>query len=166
MPGATLEGEDCAASYWENLWHWYDTGGDRNVAAYLAEFDISSFDPKAPPPQTPAFWDIVDASRAPEDAELADVLDQLGRPDATTLIRISNAATGDFLAWIKDRKNRRAIPHRLEKCGYVPVRNDAAQDGLWVINDTRQVIYAKSSLSIRDRLRAARKLLPQDQSNR
>ena len=95
---SNLRRGDFAAGYWENLWHWYDTGGDRNVAAYLAEFDISSFDPKAPPPQTPAFWDIVDASRAPEDAELADVLDQLGRPDATTLIRISNAATGDFLA--------------------------------------------------------------------
>ena len=37
---------------------------------------ISAFDPKAPPPKTAAFWDIVDANRAPEDAELADVLDQ------------------------------------------------------------------------------------------
>ena len=49
------------------------------------------FDPKAPPPKTPAFWDIVDANRAPEDAELADVLDKLGNPDATTLIQIANA---------------------------------------------------------------------------
>ena len=61
------------------------SGGDRHVAAYLAELDISAFDPKAPPPKTPAFWDIVDANRAPEDAELADVLDEMGNPDAVTL---------------------------------------------------------------------------------
>ncbi len=52
----------------------------------------------------------------------------------------------------------RAIPYRLEKCGYVPVRNDAADSGLWVINGTRQVIYARSNLSIQDRFRAARRL--------
>ena len=45
-----------------------------------SNLDISSFDPKAPPPKTPAFWAIVDASRVPEDAELADVLDRLGNP--------------------------------------------------------------------------------------
>jgi hypothetical protein len=36
--------------------------------------------------------------------------------------------------------------------------NDAAKDGLWVINKTRQVIYAKSSLSIRDKLGTAANL--------
>jgi hypothetical protein len=51
------------------------------VAAYLASLDISGFNPKAPPPKTPAFWAIV-ANRAPEDAELADVLDGLGNPNA------------------------------------------------------------------------------------
>jgi hypothetical protein len=63
----------------------------------------------------------VDANRAQEDAELADVLDEMQNPDATTLSRITAAATGDIMAWLSDRKNRRAIPHRLEKCGYVPV---------------------------------------------
>ena len=72
-------------TYWIKLWRWYCEGGTRHVAAYLAELDISAFDPKAPPPKTPAFWDIVDANRAPEDAELADILDKLGKPDATTL---------------------------------------------------------------------------------
>jgi hypothetical protein len=79
------------------------------------------------------FWDIVDASRAPEDAELADILDKLGNPDATTLAEITNKATGDFDEWIRDRKNRRNIPHRFEACGYVPIRNDTRENGLWVI---------------------------------
>jgi hypothetical protein len=145
-------------TYWTQLWRWYDEGGDRHVAAYLAEIDLSTFNPKAPPPRTAAFWDIVHANCAPEDAELADVLDNLGNPDATTLIRVQNAATGDFEAWIRDRKNRRRIPHRFEQCGYVPVRNDARGTGLWVINRVRQVVYAKAALSPRERLAAARRL--------
>ena len=106
----------------------------------------------------PAFLDIVDANRAPEDAELADVLDEMGNPDATTLIRITDAAAGEIQAWLRDRKNRRAIPHRLEKCGYVPVRNGDAKDGFWKIRGARQVVYGKSAASISDRFRAARKL--------
>jgi hypothetical protein len=109
-------------------------------------------------PSTRKRHDIVAANRAPEDAELADVLDRMGNPDATTLIRITGSADGDFEEWIRDRRNRRVIPHRLEKCGYVPVRNDAADSGLWVINGKRQVIYAKAALPIRDRIQAAQEL--------
>jgi hypothetical protein len=150
--------EEFAPAYWNGLWEWYARGGCGHVAAYLAKLDLSTFDPKAPPPKTAAFWDIVDANRAPEDAELADVLDEMGNPDATTLIRITDAAAGEIQAWLRDRKNRRAIPHRLEKCGYVPVRNDSAESGLWVIGCARQVIYGKKILSISDRFRAASNL--------
>jgi hypothetical protein len=129
------------------------------VAAYLAGLDISTFDSKAPPPKTAAFWDIVAASQAPEDAELADLLDDLGNPDAVTLVRLTDRAAGDLGIWLSDRKNRRVIPHRLEKCGYVAVRNDDAKDGLWKISDRRQAIYAKSDLSARDRLEAVKRLI-------
>jgi hypothetical protein len=151
--------KDCfAVGYWQKLWRFYDQGGDCHVAAYLAEFDLKGFDSKAPPPKTTAFWEIVDANRAPEDAELADALDLLGNPAAVTLAKINTVATGSFADWILDRKNRRAIPYRLEQCGYTPVRNDAAEDGLWVINGRRQAIYAKANLSVRDRMAAARRL--------
>ena len=153
-----LTKEDFTSDYWTGLWSWYDRGGDRHVAAYLAELDLSKFDPKAPPPKTPAFWDIVDANRAPEEAELADVFDGLGNPDATTLAKIRVKADNDFGDWLRDRKNRRAIPHRLERCGYVSVRNDAAKDGLWKLAGKRQVVYARAELSIRDRAAAAQKL--------
>jgi hypothetical protein len=154
-----LKSEDFPPGYWNTLWDWYGKGGDQHVAAYLAALDISAFDPKAPPRKTPAFWDIVDASRAPEDAELADVLDGLGNPDAITLERIANHASGEFQSWIKDRKNRRLIPHRIERCDYVSVRNDGAKDGLWKVHGARQVIYAKKALSIRERIDAANKLV-------
>jgi hypothetical protein len=154
-----LTKDDFPEEYWIGLHGWYENGGIANVAAYLAALDISAFDPKAPPPKTDAFLAIVDANQSPEDAELADILDKLGMPDATTLIRIIACAMGDIELWLKDRKNRRAIPHRLERCGYVPVRNETALSGLWVINGKRQAIYAKKVLSIRDRAMAARSLV-------
>jgi len=154
-----LEKEDFSSDYWAKLWAWYENGGDRHIGAYLAQLDISAFDPKAPPPKTPAFWDIVDANRAPEAAELADAFDRLGNPDAASLSQIINKAGEDFANWLKDRKNRRIIPHRLEACGYVPVRNANADDGLWKICGRRQVIYAKDGFPLRDRLKAAQNLV-------
>jgi hypothetical protein len=151
--------EDFTPEYWNKLWDWYHNGGFAHVAAYLAKLNITTFDPKAPPPKTAAFWDIVDASRAPEDAALADVLDEMHNPDAVTLVQIKHAAVGEFLEWLQDRKNRRVIPHRMERCGYTPVRNDNAQDRLWKINNARQVIYAKSELSFQGQLRAANRLI-------
>jgi hypothetical protein len=150
--------EDFPKEYWNELWGWYHADGFAHVAAYLTELDISAFDPKAPPPKTPAFWDIVNASTAPEDAELADVIDALGNPDALHLKLLVAAATGDIAEWLMNRKNRRAIPHRLERCGYVSVRNPEAEDGLWKIDGARQAIYAKSALTAEAQLKAARKL--------
>jgi hypothetical protein len=153
-----LKKENFDEAYWNTLWSWYDNSGDGHVAAYLTSLDLSGFNAKAPPPKTPAFWDIVTASRSSEDSELADALDALGNPDAVTLLQVQNIAKGDFAVWLRDRKNRRAIPHRFEQCSYVPVRNDAAKDGDWKIGDTRQRIYGKAEISVRARLDAASRL--------
>jgi Family of unknown function (DUF5906)/Primase C terminal 2 (PriCT-2) len=156
--------EDFPPAYWNDLWGWYENGGYAHVAAYLSGLDISLFDAKAPPPKTPAFWDIADANRAPEDTDMADAIDKMGNPDAMTLAQIKNAANSktsnifntEFYSWICDRKNRRAIPHRLEKCGYVPVRNDAdKKDGQWKIDGSRVTVYARKALSLKERLSAA-----------
>ena len=48
-----LTKENFTAEYWKTLWGWYGDGGDRHVAAYLAEADISDFDAKAPHPRRP-----------------------------------------------------------------------------------------------------------------
>ena len=143
--------------------------------------NVSDFNPKAPPRKTPAFWEIVNANHAPEEAELADAIDRLSEPfrrqdgsidldadgepvlvppEAITIDRIAEVVkdTPETEIWIKDRRNRRIIPHRLEKCGYEPVRNDAALDGLWKIGGKRQAVYAHNSLSTQERIRAARRL--------
>lgn len=154
-----LDKNDFPSRYWSDLYRWYEGGGYRHVGAYLAGLDISDFDPKAPPPKTAAFWEIVDANRSPEDAELADVLDALNEPDAVTLDDLADKALTGFRDWLRDRKNRRQIPHRLESVGYVPVRNpNAESDGLWKVGGRRMAIYAKATLTLRDRIDAASKV--------
>ena len=150
-----LKKEDFPSNYWNRLWGWYHDGGFGHVAAFLSELDLSTFDPKAPPPKTEAFWAIADSNRSGEESELADVLELIGNPDATTIARIAHGADLELSGWLKDRKNRRLIPHRLEKVGYIPVRNEYADDGLWKLNGKRQAVYAKSALSVRGRYEAA-----------
>jgi hypothetical protein len=163
-----LVAADFGAGYWTKLWSWYLNGGYEHVGAYLMARDISKFDPAAPPPKGPAFWAIVDASAAPEDSEFGDLLDCIPHPnmsadasqpprwpDAVTLSQIRRYADDAMKAWIDDRRNRRSIPHRLEVCGYVPVRNDARKEGNWIVLNKRQVIYAKKELSLRARYEAA-----------
>ena len=150
-----LTKDDFPDGYWSTLWRYYATDGDRHVAAYLAELDISEFDPNAPPTKTAAFWSIVAANSAPEDAELADAIDRLGNPAALTVATIARTADPDLADWLRDIRSRRQIPHRLEKCGYVSVQNDYRKDGLWSLNGKRQAIYAKSSTPVRDRFKAA-----------
>lgn len=147
--------EDFPPDYWTSLYGWYAEGGHAHVAAYLASYDLASFDPKAPPRKTDAFWAIVDANRAPEDSDLADALEKLSTPAAVTLDDIATRSTTVFADWIRDRKNARQVPHRLEAAGYVAVRNTAAKDGLWRVHGRRQVVYARHELTTRDRLAAA-----------
>jgi hypothetical protein len=97
---------------------------------------------------------MVDANRSPEDAELADLLDQMKNPDVVTLAMLRehgelNAAP-HFGAWLDDRRNRRQIPHRMEVAGYEVFRNPGAKDGLWKIGGKRQSVYINkaSNLSV------------------
>jgi hypothetical protein len=50
-----LTKEDFEPAYWADLYAWYDAAGAQHVFAYLAELDLSGFNPKAPPPKTAAF---------------------------------------------------------------------------------------------------------------
>lgn len=150
---------DFEDGYWNRIWRYYDQGGLNDCAAYLRTLDISEFDPKAPPPKTPAFYAIVNAQRGVEEPELQDLLDALGRPVAATLDTLIRRAAGtDLHPWLIDRKNRRLIGHRLERCGYERLDNDTANDGLWKIGGKRQVVYVNMLAPPGDRWRAARDL--------
>jgi hypothetical protein len=152
--------EEFGDNYWNALWHWYESGGFEHVAAYLSELDLSGFDSKAPPPKTAAFWDIVHVNSPPEDGDLADVLEALGNPDAVTVASLIEKASPETADWLLDRRNRRALPHRLERCGYTSVRNPDSAGGRWRVGvkGEKQVVYAKTDLTTLEQIAAARKL--------
>jgi len=161
------EKEEFEQDFWKKIWGNYRNGGFENIAAYLHSYDLSHFDPKAPPPKTAAFWEIVNVSIAPEDAELADLIDTLGKRDANgnlieavkalTIPELIAKAQGEISDWIANRGNRRSLPHRLARCGYTVMPNpDRPKDGLWKCNGTRQAIYVRSDMSAEKRLAAAK----------
>lgn len=152
--------EQFDADYWTTLYRWYQDGGTGHVIAHLLTLDLTGFDPKAPPPKTPAFWAVVQSNEAPESGELRDVIDELGNPAALTVANLVNTADNlklfDFAGELKDRRARRAMPHKLERVGYVPVRNPDADDGLFKICGKRQAVYASKNLALSEQIRAAR----------
>ena len=77
------------------------------------------------------------------------------------LVEVASVADADTGTWLRDQKNRRKIPYHLESCGYVPVRNESAKDGLWKIHKKRQAIYGRNDLPPSERMKAAARLTDQ-----
>jgi hypothetical protein len=150
------------ADYWTRLYRWMAQGGTGHVAAYLREVDLTGFDAKAPPPKTAAFWNIVAAGEAPESGELRDVLEELGNPEAVALAQLIDKADTLRLTGLaddlRDRKKRPTMPHKMERVGYVSVRNPDAEDGLFRIGKRRGVVYVRRNLPVSAQIVAARRL--------
>jgi hypothetical protein len=53
-----LDRKNFNEAYWNDLWGWYANNGLRVVAHYLLNLDLSGFNPKAPPRQTDAFFEL------------------------------------------------------------------------------------------------------------
>jgi hypothetical protein len=150
--------------FWDKKWQWMlHKGGAHHVAAYLAKRELSGFNPYATPRATAAFFEAVNVSQPQEDAELADVLDDMEknekdqpcRPIVCSLFSIATSPRGAALEWLLDRRHRRSIPHRLARCGYIYCRNPDTEDGLWRIDGRRQTLYVKITLTPQERLQAA-----------
>jgi hypothetical protein len=167
-----LKEADLSPGYFNNLWAWYADGGFDHVAAFLRAYDLAGFDPKASPPKTAAFWEVVGANRAPEESELAALLAVMGDPlglneegtvtlpEAITVSQVIAAATlndefDELWRWLTERSNRRQVPGRFEKAGYAMTRNPADQhDGQWRVAGKRQTVYTLKHLSGRDQFKA------------
>jgi hypothetical protein len=154
-----LTKEDFTEEYWAGIWGFYERGGLSHVTAYLHDYDLSRFNPKAPPPKTDAFWEIVSLGDADENGELRDLLDSLGNPRVITISQLIATSQGPIAVWLQDRKNRKAIAHRLSEVGYIVIPNSAdTHDKQWRILGRRQTVYGLKSLPTSERLRAAYQL--------
>lgn len=156
-----LTKEEFPADYWRKLWGWYAAGGLANVVAYLRAFDLTHFDPKAPPHKTDAWWMLTNSDRAAEDDELADALGVLGVPDVVSKEQILShgQVALELKEWLRDRRNARSLPHRLERAGYVSIRNATQKDGRWKVEGKNVVLYGRKDSTERERQAAATALV-------
>jgi hypothetical protein len=144
--------------YFFKLWKWYFNGGFAHVTACLKELDIAAFDPKAPPPKTQAYWDIISANRPPEDFDMLDVLDGMHNPVVVTLDLVQRNAKSKFLKWLEDPANKKYIPRCFERCGYSKVTSES-KDKMWKFPDGRQVVYCLNEVSHQEKVAAIRELI-------
>jgi Family of unknown function (DUF5906) len=150
--------DDFTDEFWFEFHKWYAEGGIAHVASYLKTLDVSLFNPKSPPPHTEAFRAMVDAGRSSETSEFADLIEKLDRPHGVVITMLMYRADEDMRFWLKDRKNKKNIGRRLSDCGYKPFRNPDTDDGLWRVQDKRQVVYCRADISEREKFVAARRL--------
>ena len=130
---------------WPERWKWLDSGGAEAVAHHLAHLDLSCFDPKAPPPHTQAFNEIVHASLTSEGNDLLDLIEDLKRPETLIVgdlidriheLQQLRPDLAGLLAFLTERKNSRIISIRLEDCDYRRLSNPDEKQGRWVIEKT------------------------------
>jgi hypothetical protein len=154
--------DDFPDGYFDNLYAWFENGGNQAVAHFLADLDLSAFNAKAPPPKTAGWYRVVAAGLAPESGDLSDVIEALGKPAALTIPMIKARTPGDSQLRLsfEDAKLRKAIPKRLGECGYIAVENPDAREsgGRWRMPGGKTTIYARRELSENERLAAARLL--------
>lgn len=134
--------ESITAEKWTSYYHWLnEEGGRGHVTAFLSQASILdgthpdfpvAFNPKAAPEQTDAFWTMVDGSRGEEDDRITDALEilskkdqdgKLVRPVVISLADLKAANVPGLAEWLSDPANSKAIPHKLEDAGYVPLIN-------------------------------------------
>jgi hypothetical protein len=151
--------------YWAKYWAWLDAGGRETVAAHLMRLDLKGFNPKAPPPKTQAFWEMVNAMRSPEESEMADVIEALGHPDALIIANlidwaehIGGSRYKPFVDFLEDRSKSRTITIRLEDCGYRRFANPDEKAGRWRVYGRRTGVYIRRELNDREGFEAVKAL--------
>lgn len=156
------------AYYFPNLWKWYQSGGFEHVAEFLRTLDLSGFDEKAPPPQTDAWWEMVQSHQSTADKDLADVIremppllsdDPLAPVEAVTVEQLIQKAhtlkMWDVAESLQGKEAAKTIMRRMLDCGYEAVRNREAKDGRWKVGGRWANIFARNDLTTGERLTAA-----------
>ena len=126
------------------------------------------FDAKVPPPKTAAFWAIVDAGVAPEDAEFADAIDALAAERKGGGIKLPDAVTlDDIVAALATRTSGNGSANAetdvLSRTGWKPVATlqcavvmQRTVNGLWEASGVsympRAACHYRNSKRLRERV--------------
>jgi Family of unknown function (DUF5906) len=178
VANSPCKSDEFSAAFFDNFYRWYyDEGGVGHAIAFFKQYDLTQFNAYAAPPKTAGFWNIVAVDQGAEHGELLDAIDSLGREARDKAARDRNETVkedapferpealtvGDLAIkapsaeWLTDRRQSRALPHRLRRCGYerVPNPNAEQNSGMWRVNGKRTMIYARADLTPAGRLEAA-----------
>lgn len=151
--------EQFSEEYWRQFHAWMAAGGLEECAHYLMTRDVSRFDPKAPPPKTPAFWEMCESGQASQVGGLADLLEGREVVAANQLVGLATTSYDNELAeWLKSSKNATALVKALNDLGWTKISNPHEVRGRWVVRGTRTVLYAPQRLTPAQRMELVRQV--------
>jgi hypothetical protein len=131
------------------IYAWYEAGGLDIVAHHLRTLDLSTrnWNPKAPPPRTDWWHQLVSGGQSAEEEKFGDALDKLQRPDWVTMPQVGDAGTPDLKNWTLDPRNKRKLEREMVKSGYQRLPNpNETKRGRWPIKGAQLVVYRRSDV--------------------
>jgi hypothetical protein len=135
-----IEDEMVRRRYFETLYGWFLDGGDRHVAAFLHQRDLSKFSPDHGQRKTAAHQSVV-AANLESDAWLLDILSKLGDPALVRADWIEAEAVGvGELHEHKPMEVRRKLLPAMERADYQKYRNSKKVDGRWYPERNKGVV--------------------------
>lgn len=139
-------------NYFVELFSWFESGGLANVAAWLRARDLSKFDPKGQVSKTAGWNAVAGTWEEPEDG-VAFALSALGEPDVVFGSELASPNFDYYEDVLGMLKSPRKIGHRMQRSGYVLVKNP---DGdRWTFRENGKVYrsrlaFVKSSAMLAD----------------
>jgi hypothetical protein len=169
IAGTRFTKEQHPPDFFDSYHDWGESGGFQNVAAYLLNLDVSGFKPKAPPPKTAAWYQMVDHSVHPETMGFQDLIERLsdenGNPPAVVSLEMlreeASKVWDEANALFEDPKHRTRLSYRLDDVGYMKAINpDAAKSGgRWRKSNRKLTLFARKEMTNREQEDACRAFL-------
>src|SRR5690606_31990447 len=124
-------------------------GGAADVAEYLRGLNLAGFNPSLAPPLTEAWHVMVAQGLSPEDADMAAVLDNMGRPDVVTPEDLRSSAIASFGSelGVDTPSGRKRLPHSMGREGYMLFRNPDRRDGRWRVGPDRFIVFVRRDVA-------------------
>lgn len=132
--------------YWDASWRWMYSGGIENCAAFLMARDVSHFNAKGAPTQTPEFWEMVEGGQSDEAGDLRDIISSFnGEPFSLAQLAVVARMTFhnvELANWLTDIRNGTKIKRALNDLNVVKHANPNDKTyGRWLIAGKPTKLY-------------------------
>jgi hypothetical protein len=97
-------------AYYNELWAWFNGGGDAHFLRFLQDRDLSAFNPYAPPPITAAKLEVIADSRDHLMAYFQDAFDAGDEPFRHDLVAVNR-----IVDWMKKERDMRVTHMQVTK---------------------------------------------------